>query len=204
VSLYVALDGPDGCGKSAQSKALVTWLRERSDEVLHVREPGSTPVGEALRGLLLRPDTGELRPLTEMLLFTAARAELVARVIQPALARGACVVAERCYLSTLVYQLLAHGDRDTEWFFESTRRAHGDCLPRAVFVLDVPPEVALARRSARERDRFEGRGDDFHRRVREGYLAAASLDVRVQVVDASRRFEAVQQDLRARIAGMLA
>ncbi|MBZ0151874.1 MAG: dTMP kinase [Planctomycetes bacterium] len=109
MSLYVALDGPDGCGKSSQARALVAWLQQRGHVVQHVREPGSTPVGEALRQLLLSPATGELRPVTEALLFSAARAELVRNVISPALQRGEVVIGERCYLSTVVYQALALG-----------------------------------------------------------------------------------------------
>jgi len=109
LSLYVALDGPDGCGKSSQARALVAWLQQRGQVVQHVREPGSTPVGEALRQLLLSPATGELRPVTEALLFSAARAELVRNVISPALQRGEVVIGERCYLSTVVYQALALG-----------------------------------------------------------------------------------------------
>src|SRR5262245_53289308 len=104
---YLVLDGPDGGGKSTQAELLCAWLRQRGRTVQHRREPGSTPVGEALRTLLLEPSTGDLLPLTEALLFSAARAELVAREIAPALQRGEDVVAERCYVATLVYQGLA-------------------------------------------------------------------------------------------------
>ena len=104
---YLVLDGPDGGGKSTQSRALVEFLRQRGRTVHHLREPGSTPVGENLRQLLLSPQTGDLQPLTEVLLFTAARTELAARVIGPALARGEDVVSERCFASTLAYQCLA-------------------------------------------------------------------------------------------------
>ncbi|MEQ1635008.1 MAG: dTMP kinase, partial [Planctomycetota bacterium] len=85
--VYFVLDGPDGGGKSTQARALVEFLRSRGRTVQHLREPGSTPVGEGLRQTLLSPETGELLPLTEVLLFTAARAELIARVIGPALQR---------------------------------------------------------------------------------------------------------------------
>lgn len=213
MSCYVALDGPDGCGKSSQAAALVAWLGERGRPALHVREPGSTPVGEALRTLLLSPATGDLRPISEALLFSAARAELMANVVAPALARGDVVVAERCYLSTVVYQGLAHqasrsaggaGNALTvDWLFDLTRRVHGARLPDAVFVLDVPVAVSLARRAERTRDRFEARGDDYHERVRQGYLRASQLDGRARVVDAARPFDAVQQDLRAALAELL-
>ena len=204
---YVALDGPDGSGKSSQAAALVAWLAQRGRRVLHVREPGSTPVGEALRELLLAPATGELALLTEVLLFSAARAELVARVIAPALARGELVVAERSWLSTAVYQLdatpsLQRAAADREWFEDLTRRVHGGCLPDRVFVLDVPPAVAAARRSQRTHDRFEARDASYQLAVREGFLSAAAREPRARVIDASRSFADVQAELRAALAGV--
>lgn len=204
-ALYVALDGGDGCGKSAQARALCEWLQGRGQRVLHVREPGSTPVGEALRQLLLSRGTGELRHITEALLFSAARGELVANVIEPARARGELVVAERCYLSTLVYQSLApHTGLELDWLFDLARRVHGPCLPDRIFVLDAAPAVAAQRRRARTADRFEGRGDEWHARVRDGYVRAAAIEPRAVVIDAGRPFAAVQDDLRARVQELLA
>lgn len=199
---YVALDGPDGCGKSSQANTLVAWLQSEGADVVHVREPGSTPVGEALRKLLLSTETGDLQPITEVLLFSAARAELMQRVIEPARASGKVVVAERCYLSTAVYQILAplseaSSQMDARWFEDLTRRVHGACLPDAIFVLDVPAEVSLRRRGNRVEDRIEARGESYHRRVRDSYLQAAEREPRAQVFDANRSFDLVQEDLRA-------
>lgn len=198
---YFSLDGPDGCGKSSQATELAAWLSASGADVVHVREPGSTPVGEALRDLLLSKDTGELQAITEILLFSAARAELMARVIAPARRRGAIVIAERCYLSTAVYQLLANetkqpGVLDSKWFEDLTRRVHGDCLPDAIFVLDVPAEVSEQRRTDRVEDRIEARGSTYHRRVRDGYLAAAASEPRSVVIDASQGVDSVQTILR--------
>ena len=204
MSVYVVVDGPDGCGKSSQAAALCTWLGDCSRPVLHVREPGSTPVGEALRQLLLSPSTGELRPVTEALLFSAARAELVANVVAPALQRGSVVVAERCYLSTIVYQSFAAAPGlDLDWLLDLTRRVHGASLPDAIFVLDVPAAVGRARRRARADDRIEARGADYHERVRDGFLQAARLEVRAHVLDAALPFAAVQQQLRERVSRLL-
>lgn len=201
---YVALEGGDGCGKSSQAVALAAWLREQGHNVVHVREPGSTPVGEALRGLLLANTTGELQPITEALLFSAARAELVAGVIAPAIARGDVVLAERCYLSTVVYQALAAvPGLDLDWVLDVTRRVHGAHLPDAIFVLDVPAAVARQRRLAREGDRFEVRADGYHERVRDGFVQACELEGRAQLVDAARPFDDVQAELRRRMAGLL-
>lgn len=199
MSCYIQLDGPDGSGKSVQAAALCEWLRANGRAVLHVREPGSTPVGEMLRQLLLQHATGELAPATEALLFSAARAELVRQVIAPALLRGECVVAERGYLSTLVYQALApRPGLDPDWVLAVTREVHGPWLPDAVFVLDVPPATAALRRAGRMPDRFEARGADYYDRVRAGFLRACELEPRAQLVDADRPFAVVQDDLRAR------
>ena len=194
---YFVLDGPDGGGKSTQSRALVEHLRSLGKVVQHIREPGSTPTGESLRQLLLSPSTGELRPLTEALLFTAARAELVASVIAPALARGEIVVSERCFASTMAYQCFASSPGvPYDLVVELTRRAHGATMPDAVFVLDCDVGTAARRRSARQQDRIEGRGDDFHERVRQGYLECARRDPTFVVVDARWPFATVQATLR--------
>ena len=208
MSRYVALDGPDGCGKSSQAAALVAWLQADGHDVVHVREPGSTPVGEGLRQLLLSPATGRLRGITEVLLFSAARAELVERVIAPARQRGATVVAERSFLSTAVYQLTAGqvadvdaGGIDLQWFRDLTRRVHGACLPDTIALLDVPVDVAAQRRRGRTEDRIEARGLDYQQSVRNGFLAVAASEPRALVVDASRSFDEVQVTLRQLFAG---
>ena len=209
MSCYVALDGPDGGGKSTQATALVSWLDAEGADVLHVREPGSTPVGEALRGLLLSPDTGDLQAISEALLFSAARAELMHRVVRPALDAGKVVVAERCYLSTAAYQLLAvapsPGVMDLRWFEDLTRRVHGDCLPDAIFVLDVTPGVSAQRRGRRAApaDRIESRDADYHRRVRDGYLEAAAREPRAVVLDAGGAFDDLQRQLRERVNALV-
>ena len=204
MSRYLMLDGPDGCGKSSQARALCEWLDGQGARVLHVREPGSTPVGEALRQLLLAKTTGALLPLTEALLFSAARAQTVLAVVAPALQRGEVVVAERGYLSTLVYQALAfEPGLDFDWVLDLQRRVHGPTLPDVIFVLDVPPAVAAQRRRWRTDDRIEARGADYHDRVRAGFLRAAASEPRAVLIDAARPFAQVQDDLRRRISEAL-
>ncbi|MCA8974784.1 MAG: dTMP kinase [Planctomycetes bacterium] len=206
MSRYVVLEGGDGCGKSSQARALCDWLGRQGRQVLHVREPGSTPTGEALRELLLAEETGELRPITEALLFSAARGELIARVIAPALAAGTVVVAERCYLSTLVYQGHAgDGSLDLAWLRDVTQRVHGEHMPDRIFVLDVPAGVAAQRRTRRPAaDRFEARGEEYLDRVRRGFLRAGEEDRRVRIVDASGSFAAVHESLCRHTAELLA
>ncbi len=202
---YFVLEGGDGCGKSSQARALCDWLEGEGRAPLHVREPGSTPVGEALRQLLLSPETGALRPVSEALLFFAARAELVSEVIGPAVDAGRVVVAERSYLSTVVYQGYAgDGSVAVDWLFELAERVHGDYLPDRIFVLDVPAAVGDRRRSSRTADRIETRGADYHERVREGFRVAATRDARVELVDATASFEEVRGALQARLLEVLA
>lgn len=204
MSVYVQLDGPDGCGKSSQAQALAAHLQTQGRVVRHVREPGSTPVGEALRQLLLAPTTGELQPVSEALLFSAARAELVAQHIAPALARGEIVVAERGYLSTLVYQALAmQPGLPVDWVLDLTRRVHGAFLPHVVFVLDVSPATSRQRRRSRTDDRIEARSADYHERVRAGFQRAVAIEPRARLVDAERPFDVVQQELRTGVAELL-
>jgi len=200
---YVVLDGPDGCGKSTQAGLLVARLRSLGRTVLHLREPGSTPVGELLRSLLLDQEV-RLEPLSEALLFTAARAELVRQVIAPALQRNEDVVVERCFVSTIAYQCGGHPQGvDREFVLEVTRRAHGSTMPDAILVLDVAAEVAASRRTGRRGDRFEERGMMFHAAVRDAYLNYARTDGSCQVVDASHGAEAVHQDLWRRVERLL-
>lgn len=194
------LEGADGCGKSSQARALCSWLDERGRAPLHVREPGSTPVGEALRRLLLAPETGDLEPISEALLFFAARAELVRNVIAPAVTAGRVVIAERSYLSTVVYQGFAgDGSVGADWLFDLARQVHGDFLPDRIFVLDVDAEVGANRRSRRVADRIETRGDEFQKRVRDGFRAAAQQDPRVELIDANGSLEEVRATLFAQV-----
>jgi dTMP kinase len=183
---FVVLEGPDGGGKSTVAPALADHLRASGFPACHhLREPGGTPVGERLRAVLLDATLGEMERATETLLYLAARAELVGKVIAPAMARGEAIVCERFLLSTLVYQGVA-GGADPAWIRECFRPASAGTTPDLEIVLDVPPEVGLARRGP-GKDRLEARGLEFHRRVRQGFLDAAAREPRrVRVVDATR------------------
>lgn len=203
MSKYFCLEGPDGCGKSAQARRLVAWLQREGKEVVHVREPGSTPFGEELRKLLLSPRTGSLHPLAEALVFNGARCETVRREIEPALARGAVVVAERCYLSTYVYQSMAidHGV-DLDFLQKLTRMVHGKTMPDLIVLLDVDAATGAERRSRRHKDRIEERGEGFQERVRQAFLKLAAKEPNVTVIDARRAIDEVSADIQ-RAAGAL-
>ncbi len=207
MSLYLVLEGGDGVGKSHQARLLRDWLLDQGQQVRHLREPGSTTTGEAIRQLLLDPGTGGLSPWAEALLFSAARVELVQRHVRPALDRGELVLAERCWLSTMAYQCLAPADPGQRVPLEEleriTRQAHGDTWPHRVFLLDVDRAVRQERTTG-PRDRIEARSEAFHEAVRQAYLELAERDARVQVVDANGPVDTVQARLRQETQALLA
>jgi len=181
---FIVLDGMDGAGKSSQVGPLADWLASRGRPVTTCRDPGSTAVGDAIRAILLDRHDLELAPTAEMLLYMAARAQLVAEVVAPALARGEWVVSDRYLLANVVYQGHA-GGLDPEAIRAVGRVATGGLVPGLVLVLDVDLETA-ARRLDRPLDKLENRGDSYRARLREGYLreAAAAPDT-IQVIDAT-------------------
>ncbi|MFM7844910.1 MAG: dTMP kinase [Planctomycetota bacterium] len=196
--MFVSLDGVDGGGKSTQLKLLGEWLRAAGHEVVMCRDPGSTALGDQLREVLLHRLDLSIDRCSEMLIYMAARAQLVAEVIRPALAAGKFVLCDRFVLANIVYQAHA-GGLDVAQVRAVGDIAVGDVRPDLVLVLDVLPEIA-AQRMARTRDRMEQQGDDFFRRVRAGFLAEAERDPQhLRVIDAGRSVDEVQAELRAAI-----
>jgi dTMP kinase len=192
---FISIDGIDGGGKSSQIGRLADWLRSQGNRVVTCRDPGSTPAGDALRAILLDRHDLHLDPMAEMLLYMAARAQLVAEVIRPALARGEWVVSDRYLLANVVYQGHA-GGLDPERIRAVGEVATGGLLPDVVIVLDVDLDTA-ARRLDRPLDKLESRGDDYRRRLREGFLAEAARDpARIRVIDGSATIDAVAAAIR--------
>jgi dTMP kinase len=194
--VFFSIDGGDGTGKSTQVELFCRWLREKGRQVVACRDPGSTRLGEAVRGLLLDRLDLRIDRRAEMLLYMAARAQLVEEVIRPALAARKTVVADRYLLANVVYQ--GHGgglDVDTLW--EVGRVATGGLMPDLTLVLDMPAAAAAARID-RQLDRMEQQGASFHGRVREGFLAeAARHPGQMIVINAARPIDEVQADIRA-------
>ena len=198
---FIVLEGPDGAGKSAQATMLAERLARRGYPVTLTREPGGTRLGEQVRALLLDPSDVARGPMADALLFNAARAQLLAEVIRPALHRGDVVVCDRYATSTLAYQGYGSGlDRDTLRTIQAW--VTGGLRPDLVVVLDVPVDVGLARRDAgrsEELTRFEdGERHDlaFHQRVRAGYHEMAAADPRRWVViDGSGSLEQVADEV---------
>jgi dTMP kinase len=201
--LFIALDGPDGGGKTTQAARLVDWLREQGHEVVACRDPGGTHLGDRLREILLDRATVHLSVRAEMLLYMASRAQLVEEVIRPGLEAGRLVVSDRYLLANVVYQGYAGGlPVDEVWHVGEA--ATGGLLPDLTLVIDVPPEVAQARVGA-PRDRMEDRPDAFRQRVREGFLRAVATYPRpVAVIDGSADPEAVAAQLRDEVSRALA
>jgi len=195
---FIVLEGIDGAGKSSQVDPLATWLSARGRRVVTCRDPGSTAVGDAIRAILLDRRDLELDLTAEMLLYMAARAQLVAEVIRPALARGAWVISDRYLLANVVYQGHA-GGLDAEAIRRVGAVATGGLEPDLLLLLDIAPEAA-GRRMTRPLDKLEDRGDDFRRRLRDGYRAeAARHPDRIVVIDASGDVATVQEAARAAI-----
>lgn len=193
---FVVFDGCEGAGKSTQAKLLAEALRADGHEVVLTREPGGTPVGEAVRSILLDPKSGEIDAKTEALLFAAARANHVCKLIKPALARGAIVVCDRFVESSLAYQGAGRGlglmpvGRISEF-------ATGGLRADLIIVLDIDPAVGLERaRTNAMHDRMESEGLAFHQTVRKTFLDLARQDPdRHLVVDASRNAELISRQL---------
>ena len=197
----IAFEGVEGAGKSTQLELLRRLLEGGGQDVVVTREPGGTPAGERVRALLLDPGV-ELHPRAEALLFAAARAELVERVIRPALERGAVVLCDRYLDSSLAYQGGARG-LGLGPVEEVNRFATGGVLPDLVVLLDLDPADGLARR-ARDPDRIEGQDLSFHRRVREAFLDLAAADPgRFAVVDAAAPVAEIAARVQAAVLSLL-
>jgi len=190
MGVFIVVEGPEGAGKSTLVRWLAARLVAEGLQVMAVRQPGGTPVAEAARKVALK-FPHEMSPVAELFLFLAARADLVQRVIRPALEAGRVVVADRFDLSTIAYQV-AGGGLPAEDVAHAIRLATGGLVPDVMLVLDVPVEVGRARQRAvrKVQDRFERQDDAFHRRVLEAYRRAAGPGV--VHVDATQSRKAVQ------------
>ena len=195
---FIVLEGIDGSGKSSQVAPLVEWLRGRGHAVVACRDPGATPAGDAIRQILLHRQEIPLGATTEMLLYMAARAQLVDEVIKPALERGTWVVSDRYLPANVVYQGHA-GSLDPEVIRSVGGVATGGIAPDLVLLLDLAPATA-ALRLDRPLDRLESRGDEFRRRLREGYLReAARQPERFEIIDATADMATVGARIRAAV-----
>lgn len=200
--LFITVEGIDGCGKSTQARLISAALEAAGHDVLRLREPGGVKISEQIRAILLDPANAEMGDACELLLYEAARAQLVHQVIRPALAAGKTVVCDRFYDSTTAYQAFADG-LDRNMVSQANELAVDGCRPDLTLVFDLPVEDALRRRSGREaEDRLELKGLEFQERVAAGFRAVAADEPdRVKLIDAGESiaevFSSVVAELRS-------
>jgi dTMP kinase len=195
---FLTLEGPEGAGKTVLAERLADALASEGVDVVLTREPGGTRLGERLRDLLLAQDSPAIDPLVDALLFNAARAQLVAEVIRPALESGRVVVCARFADSTLAYQGYGAGV-EIDALRELETVATGGLQPDRTILLDLPAEAGLRRKAPDDHTRFEAAFDlEFHRRVRAGFLELARREpARFAVIDAGRPIDTVFADVLA-------
>ncbi|MFJ4397714.1 dTMP kinase [Pseudomonas sp. NPDC089396] len=196
--LFITLEGPEGAGKSTNRDYLAARLREHGLDVVLTREPGGTPLAEKVRELLLAPSDEVMAADTELLLVFAARAQHLAEVIRPALAKGAVVLCDRFTDATYAYQGGGRG-LSVARIAALEQFVQGDLRPDLTLVFDLPVEVGLARAAARGRlDRFEQEGQAFFEAVRQAYLQRAQGEPqRYNLLDAAQPLDAVQRAIDA-------
>jgi dTMP kinase len=199
---FIVLDGPEGGGKSTQVERLVRWLRDGGRQATAVRDPGSTPVSERIREVLLDKRLPEMDARTEVFLYMASRAEMAARILRPALEVGLVVISDRFVSSTVAYQGYA-GGIDPALIWSLAEAACESIRPDLTIILDLPVEVGFSRMK-RPRDRIESKDPSYHVKVREGFLAMARAEPdRFAVVDATRTPDEVAAAIREAVTRVL-
>ena len=189
----VVIDGPDGCGKTTQTKLLVDWLKKQGVAVETFREPGGTAIGEKIRQILLNPEHIAMGTETEVMLYMAARVQLWREKMAPVLKQNKCVILDRWLSSTCAYQGFAGG-----FGIDKVIKIAEDCLerpwPDLTIILDVDLETA-AKRLKKDLDRMEQKGDNYHKKVREGFLKLAKGRKNFVVIDAADDIETVHKQV---------
>jgi dTMP kinase len=206
---FITFEGIEGSGKTTQIRLLMDWFKQRTHRALLTREPGGTSIGEQVRAVLLNPINTEMTPEAEILLFSAARAQIVREVIRPRLDEGWIVICDRFADSTLAYQGYGHG-LPLDDLLRITEFATGGLWPDLTIYLDLDVETGLRRKAAtpEEWNRMEAKEVAFHKRVRQGYLALAAQNPdRWLVLDADQPVETIQEQILERVrsvTGLLA
>ena len=199
---FITFEGAEGSGKSTQAKLAARYIRRRGRKVLHIREPGGVPISEAIRKILLSLHSKHMVKECEMLLYMAARAQLVTEIIRPALQKGMIVLCDRFLDSTVAYQGYGYGV-DMKIIRTIGRFATFGICPDLTLLFDIDAEQGLNRIS-RKKDRIESRTLAYHRRVRQGYLRLARQDPRrIKVIQANGAKTVIQDDVRFYIDRLL-
>ena len=194
---FITFEGSEGSGKSTQVQRLVARLERSGVPYLVTREPGGTPIGETIRDLLqFASHNSDMTPETELLLFEASRSQLVREIIRPALERGVCVIADRFFDSTTVYQGAAR-NLDREMVERLNAFAVGGCIPDVTFVLDIDAATAKSRmQKPRRPDRMEQQPAEFYERVREAYRDLAAREPnRIALINGARSADEIENEI---------
>jgi dTMP kinase len=203
--LLLTFEGIDGSGKSTQARRLAAFLREQGHDPLLVREPGGTELSEKIRAALLEPDVN-VHPMAELLLFSAARTQLVTERIQPALEAGRIVICDRFYDSTTAYQGAGRGVADPAWLQSFHRRVTDGLVPDRTYLVALDPETAQERRDAdgAPNDRMEAEAEAFYHRVAAAYdTLAHEHPQRIRRLDGQRSIGALHATIRADVDALL-
>lgn len=197
--MFLVMEGPDGSGKSTQIALLKEYLKEKGWECLVTREPGGTAIGEAVRKIILNPEYKEMSDVTEMLLYAASRAQLMAEVIIPALEQGKIVISDRFVDSSIVYQGIARG-LGIDTVAAVNAPGIGKYKPDCIFFIDISEEEGIRRKQVQKKlDRLEQESIDFHAMVAEGYRKVLSKRDEVIYIDGSDSMESIQMKIREEI-----
>lgn len=202
--IFITMEGPDGSGKSTQIALLKEYLEKEGYDVLITREPGGTVISEAIREIILNKDYTEMFPVTEMLLYASARAQLISEVVGPALDSGKAVISDRFVDSSLVYQGMARG-LGVGNVYEVNCQAIGKYMPDVTFLLDLPADVGIARKKdQKELDRMESESLEFHKAVAQGYRSLAErFPERIEKIDATLPIDDICGIIRGRIKELI-
>ena len=182
--IFISMEGPDGSGKSTQIELIKEYLEKEGKDVIITREPGGTRISEAIREIILNKDYTEMSPVTEMMLYASARAQLIAEVVGPAIDAGKAVISDRFVDSSLVI---------------------GEYMPDITFLLDLPAEVGISRKKdQKELDRMELESLEFHKKVAEGYRSLATrFPDRIKCIDATLPIEEICGIIRSSVKDIL-
>lgn len=204
MGIFITMEGPDGAGKSTQIDLLRGYLLERGYDIIVCREPGGTVISEAVREVILNKDYKNMGHMTELLLYAAARAQLVEEVIQPALEEGKVVICDRFIESSAVYQGIARG-MGVDLVYEINQFAVGSTMPDITILLDIDAETGIGRKKQQAQlDRMESEKLEFHKKVVEGYRLLAERDKKRMVkIDGSNSIEEIHRQIKGAVNNTL-
>lgn len=200
--IFISIEGPDGSGKSTQIENIKEFFHDKNMDIIFTREPGGTPIGERIRGIILDRKCSEMDPMTEAMLYAAARAQHVAQVIRPALEEGKIVICDRFVDSSIAYQ--GYGRKLGEAVASINHFAVKECMPDMTILLKLDPAVGKHRISEDQQDRLEAEREAFHQEVYKGYLELEkNFPDRIVGIDADRGIDEIKVDIYEKLEKIL-